>query len=293
MQGPLPSCLLFVLCILLVWVKEGSSSGEGRRPHLLASSSPILSLGHREPVNTAGCGKGASHQRAIISHLFLRGGSGGPHGAEGDSGVDEDHDSLMGIPDTGKGKDSARGSSPLHPPHHNQRGRANLSSLACFQHSMPMDTTVSPLSVWRISKSLHHHLLFSSAGELLEQLVGLQRFDPVKAATWPKGESAPLSFVSAQLKVVEDRLSSPVMRHRAQDTLCNLFRTLIVTSPADLVSLVCLLRDQVRNYLSSLAAQHYHTTPERSTLGWMASLLGHAGQSRQHRGTREEERERG
>jgi hypothetical protein len=156
-----------------------------------------------------------------------------------------------------------------------------------------MDTTVSPLSVWRISKSLHPHLLFSSAGELLEQLVGLQRFDPVKAATWPKGESAPLSFVSAQLKVVEDRLSSPVMRHRAQDTLCNLFRTLIVTSPADLVSLVCLLRDQVRNYLSSLAAQHYHTSPERSTLGWMASLLGHAGQSRQHRGTREEERERG
>jgi hypothetical protein len=107
--------------------------------------------------------------------------------------------------------------------------------------------------------------------------VGLQRFDPVKAATWPKGESAPLSFVSAQLKVVEDRLSSPDMRHRAQDTLCNLFRTLIVASPADLVSLVCLLRDQVRDYLSSLPAQHYHTAR-------MSSHCGHKGQSWQRRG---------
>jgi hypothetical protein len=117
MQGSVPSCLVFVLCFLLVWVKEGSSSGEGRRLHLLPSSSPIRPLGYRESVNNVACGQGASHQCTIISHLFLRGGSGGPHGVQGDGGVDEDHDSLMGIPDTGKGKGKgdAGGSSPSPP----------------------------------------------------------------------------------------------------------------------------------------------------------------------------------
>lgn len=80
----------------------------------------------------------------------------------------------------------------------------------------------------------------------MAQLVGLQRFDPKRAATWPHGSPAPLSFVAGQLRAVEGHLLSSAGRRKGVDTLCNLFRTLIVTSPADLAPLVCLLRDQVR-----------------------------------------------
>ncbi|GAQ85568.1 putative DNA ligase 1 [Klebsormidium nitens] len=66
-------------------------------------------------------------------------------------------------------------------------------------------------------------------------------YDPLKAATWKPGERVPFLFLAQAL----DAISNESGRLAMTELLCNVFRTVIATSPGDLLPVVYLVANKV------------------------------------------------
>ncbi|XP_074366656.1 DNA ligase 1 [Apium graveolens] len=99
----------------------------------------------------------------------------------------------------------------------------------------------------KINLSLDDKLVVKKAGavSLDESVVELKKkaasFDPKKAAFWGEGEKVPFSFVAR----VFDAISKESGRIVITEIVCNMLRTVIQTSPDDLVPVVYLLANRI------------------------------------------------
>ncbi|KAL3530500.1 hypothetical protein ACH5RR_009822 [Cinchona calisaya] len=84
-------------------------------------------------------------------------------------------------------------------------------------------------------------VMISPDESLLELKKKAANFDPKKAAYWGKGERVPFMFVAKAL----DAISKESGRIAITEIVCNMLRTVIETTPEDLVAVVYLLANRI------------------------------------------------